>query len=80
MPIIDSVPASAGDFVDFINSMDEVQIPPVFQRKLANRACKTAVKLGDQLSRSYAIELLRRAACAESVLNCPHGRKTVFRL
>ncbi len=49
------------------------------QKILADMACKSAVKTGDRIDPSSALELLQMIE-REGITSCPHGRPLVFRL
>ena len=49
------------------------------QKILADMACKSAVKTGDRIDSSSAIELLKTIEKL-GITSCPHGRPLVFRL
>ncbi len=51
----------------------------VVQKILADMACKSAVKTGDRIDPSSALELLDMIE-RKGITSCPHGRPLVFRL
>ncbi len=52
----------------------------IMKDELAMRACKAAVKGGDELSESEARALLKQLDDCENPFSCPHGRPTFIRL
>ncbi|KAH0575396.1 DNA mismatch repair protein MutL [Spironucleus salmonicida] len=80
LPILDKNVVQLQDLIEYIEVLYDVDFPPAFQRILANRSCKTAVKLGDVLSDKTAKDIIISAKNSKNVLNCPHGRPTCFRL
>lgn len=52
----------------------------IMKEELAMRACKAAVKGGDELSESEARALLSQLDDCENPFSCPHGRPTFIRL
>ncbi len=50
------------------------------EEELIMRACKHAVKAGDQLSASEAMSLITQLDTCDNPLTCPHGRPTTIRM
>lgn len=46
--------------------------------RIARLACRDAVKLGQEMSKEEAMELLLRLEKTETPYSCPHGRPTMF--
>ncbi|EER12125.1 dna mismatch repair protein pms2, putative [Perkinsus marinus ATCC 50983] len=51
--------------------------PPRVWSMLASRACRTAIMIGDSLSRKKMEGVVRKMAALNQPWNCPHGRPTM---
>lgn len=75
VPVFMGQPQAAKFFLEVLDTM--VEIPREVSSKkdrLAQMACKSAVKAGDPLSRAEVTELLRAIRDEKTPLSCPHGR------
>ncbi|CAL6044505.1 DNA_mismatch repair protein MutL [Hexamita inflata] len=76
--VIDNKILTQQDFESYFES--ECKIPDRIQNILANRACKSSVRLGDQLNAQQMKSLLLRASECDNCFNCPHGRPSIQRI
>lgn len=80
LPLIDM---NIGEFLDgFLkeaNIKTDFTYNDVIRDKLAQRACKSAVKAGQTLSKEQIDTLLRQIIDTNMTLQCPHGRPIVVR-
>ncbi|MBR7090987.1 MAG: hypothetical protein IKC79_00870, partial [Clostridia bacterium] len=63
-----------------VNSYVVLKTEDILRDKLAQFACKHAVKGGDDLEKNELIELVKTIASGEQVMQCPHGRPFVIEL
>ena len=68
-------------FADVLNDtkFKEDKLPGILREKLAQKACKSAIKAGDKLSRSEINELLAMLK-QNWGLKCPHGRPVCVKI
>ena len=67
------------DVLSDINSLKEITINDLLLEKLAQKACKAAIKSGDKLS-DLEIKTLMEALKNNLGLKCPHGRPVVIKI
>jgi DNA mismatch repair ATPase MutL len=82
-----AVPVVAGNpltdiqgLVDHIREFEggvQREMPQCILHSLQTRACKTAIKFGDEMSREQAEELVRMLAACKRPNHCAHGRTVV---
>ena len=63
-----------------LNTILNLQTKDLVVERLAQTACKHAVKGGDDLTNEEIINLLETLAREEPQLQCPHGRPFVVEL
>jgi DNA mismatch repair protein MLH3 len=74
-----------GDFLEFLAFLGNnpglpaplIQ-PPAVGRLLRSKACRSAIKFGDALSRDACMQLVRDLADTDMPFQCAHGRPSVF--
>ena len=68
-------------FADFLsdNSLKQEKVPELIREKLCQRACKSAIKAGYDLSKSEIDALLKKMK-GNMGLKCPHGRPVSVRI
>ena len=54
-------------------------MPEIIREKLCQRACKSAIKAGDSLSKSE-IDALMKKIGGNMGLKCPHGRPVAVKI
>lgn len=67
------------DFMDGIGEDTDFESEDVVTA-IAQRACKQAVKAGDELSSQEAEQLIRDLSQCRNPFSCPHGRPTFIRM
>ena len=67
------------DLLTDLNSLKEIKIEDVLYEKIAQKACKSAIKSGDKLS-SLDIEELTHQLKGNFNLKCPHGRPIAIKI
>lgn len=77
--LVDRVLAESEDTATGTLSPDLKMDEALFER-LASEACHSAIRAGDTLDRTEALELVRMLFQCEHPWNCPHGRPTTARL
>ncbi len=67
------------DLLSDISSLKSLSVEDVLRDKIAQKACKSAIKSGDQLDSSQ-IKILTEKLKSNLGLKCPHGRPVVIKL
>ncbi len=67
------------DLLSDINTLKSLSVEDVLRDKIAQKACKSAIKSGDQLDSSQ-IKILTEKLKSNLGLKCPHGRPVVIKL
>lgn len=81
VPMFMGQPQAAKFFLEVLDAMVDIpRDPPSKKERLAQMACKSAVKAGDTLSRAEVSELLRAIRHEKTPLSCPHGRPILVAL
>lgn len=81
VPIFMGEPQTAQFFLEVLDSLGDIpRDPPSKKERLAQMACKNAVKAGDTLSSAEVTELMRAIRHEEIPLSCPHGRPILIAL
>ena len=63
------------EFADgWLHSEKELTMEAVLERKIMSKACKSAVKANQRLSRSDILYIFRELDKTEDGFTCPHGR------
>ncbi len=68
-------------FTELLDSLEREKVGQdleIFTDRLADMACKAAVKGGDELSRQEADRLIDELLTLENPYHCPHGRPTII--
>ena len=65
---------------EFIDNIELIDKPEIFNNLIATKSCKSAIKGGDKLSVSDAKLLIEQMMNSDNPYNCPHGRPTMIRL
>lgn len=81
VPMFMGQPQAAAFFLEVLDSMMDIP-KDIASRKerLAQMACKTAVKAGKTMSQAEVTELLRTIRDEQTPLSCPHGRPILIKL
>lgn len=64
--------------VDNLGSLSGKEAPELVLEKVADMACKAAVKGNQKLSRAEAEALIRELLTLDNPFNCPHGRPVII--
>ncbi len=67
------------DILSDLNSLKTITVNDVLTEKLAQKACKSAIKSGDKLSESEIVILTEKLK-ENMGLKCPHGRPVVIKI
>lgn len=67
------------DLLSDLNSLKFITINDILKDKIAQKACKAAIKSGDKLS-NLEIEILTKEIKNNLGLKCPHGRPVVVKI
>lgn len=67
------------DVLSDLNSLKQIQITDILKEKIAQKACKAAIKSGDVLSEDE-IECLLAMLKSDIKLCCPHGRPIMIKV
>jgi DNA mismatch repair protein MutL len=87
VPCVHDTALKKADFVEFVSSLASQRLvgslpsalcrPPAVTRILASRACRSAIKFGDELSLPECEMLVSRLATTDFPFQCAHGRVSV---
>lgn len=67
------------DILYELGELKEISLDSILKEKIAQKACKSAIKAGDQLSKAE-IEILANKLNSNLGLKCPHGRPVVVKI
>lgn len=67
------------DVLSDLNSLKQIKSADVMREKIAQKACKAAIKSGDALSESEMDSLLKKLN-GDMGLKCPHGRPVAIKI
>ncbi len=67
------------DVLSDLNGLKSISINDILKDKIAQKACKAAIKSGDKLSNSE-VEILAKEIKNNLGLKCPHGRPVVVKI
>ncbi len=67
------------EFLSELNTLKNITIDSILAEKIAQKACKSAIKAGDNLSKSEVDELLKLMK-GNLGLKCPHGRPIAIKI
>lgn len=67
------------DLLNDINSLKNISVEEILRDKIAQKACKSAIKSGDVLDASQ-IKVLTEKLTANPSLKCPHGRPVLIKI
>lgn len=67
------------DLLFDLNNLKNVELTELLKEKIAQKACKAAIKSGDKLSESETNEILIRIK-GDLGLKCPHGRPVAVKI
>ena len=73
-------PLAPLDWLRLALAEEGVADPATLVKRVADRACKASLKLGERLQEEEARTLLRDLRACETPYACPHGRPTLFTL
>ncbi len=68
-----------GEILSDLNELKSISLQDILKDKLAQKACKAAIKSGDKL-REQEIEVLVKALNENIGLKCPHGRPVAVKI
>jgi DNA mismatch repair ATPase MutL len=87
VPVVEGVMLAPLDFLEYVDHIVSNQslpirsvIPPVVERILASKACRSAIKFGDPLSHGACCELIQSLAHTSFPFQCAHGRPSIVPL
>jgi len=84
VPCVDGRVLSAGDLMDYLGQLNATHganaMPKAMTSALASRACRSAIKFGDDLSLSECEALIERLKGTRMCFHCAHGRPTCIPL
>ena len=67
------------DILADLNQLKEINTQDLFYEKIAQKACKSAIKSGDKLSK-LDIDYLTEKLKNNLSLKCPHGRPVCIKI
>eukprot|EP00834_Sanchytrium_tribonematis_P000535 NODE_10_length_61504_cov_0.956502.p7 type:complete len:552 gc:universal NODE_10_length_61504_cov_0.956502:17729-16074(-) len=80
IPILSGVQLNENDIHDIIEQMQSGSIniiPTKVKARMASKACRMSVMIGDNLNHSEMERIVHQLATLNNPWNCPHGRPTV---
>ncbi len=83
VPVVCGVTLSLNDFQNTLNQLSQGTIQgilPCIELVLKQRACHSAIRSGDELTRSQCVELLKNLSKCAFPFQCAHGRPSVVPL
>lgn len=86
-PVIENTAFTIDDFREFVdyirlnkNLPQSLIVPPVLRRIYASKACRSAVKFGDELSNAECCDILKYLVMTDYPFQCAHGRPSIVPL
>jgi len=80
VPAIFGVPLGGSSLIDILEfakespSLIDLLLPPPIRNAAVNRACRGAIKFGDDLSHEQCVRLIRKLSRCKFPFQCAHGR------
>ena len=80
IPVYNGVELNENDLFDILSQFDNdnsTVVPLKLKHKMASKACRSSIMIGDALTRQEMIEIVHNLSNLKKPWNCPHGRPTV---
>lgn len=84
LPCFKNIQFDLNDFYEILNHLtnnadDSFFRPTKFKTTIAYKACRKAMKVGDELNFTQMKEIVKNMEILQSPWNCPHGRPTMVK-
>ena len=80
MPVINGVSLNENDLFEMLDKLENGHFEPIpskLRSKMASRACRTSIMIGDTLNKSEMAKIVHNLSTLNKPWACPHGRPTI---